>query len=164
MLLIMGTIRETEKSMGREYYCPNCGVSDTRYRSTLESHICQRCGHEWTDNAEASKGNSYIRIWVWVRDHPRISLGVLTGALFLAAIQNYSDGKEEAGTQVLVAAIVALIIFCIFLYTTRNNQSKNSSRGRSSSRNPGTLICKSCSQLLVPSDSFCGNCGVEIRE
>ena len=30
-----------------DYRCPNCNSTETRYRSTRRSHICQRCGHVW---------------------------------------------------------------------------------------------------------------------
>ena len=29
------------------YRCPNCNTTDTRYRSTQGSHICNRCGRLW---------------------------------------------------------------------------------------------------------------------
>ena len=30
-----------------DYRCRNCNSTETRYRSTRRSHICQRCGHVW---------------------------------------------------------------------------------------------------------------------
>lgn len=33
--------------MNPRYRCPYCRTTNTRYRSTQGSHICNRCGHQW---------------------------------------------------------------------------------------------------------------------
>ena len=52
--------------MRQRYVCPNCGTSNTRFRATLGSHVCQRCGHEWAQTRVGKRSNPFKRIMKWI--------------------------------------------------------------------------------------------------
>ena len=160
--------------MSAEFRCPNCGVTDTRYRSTSGSHICNRCGHEWGGREINANPGWFSRVIDWAKAHPFGTLLTLSVLLTFAAIGMLSDATATAGDKTatwVVAVILWIITFCYWGYKkSRQNPSRSQSDDNLiytppftlSDRTPNLGTCSNCGLEQIDDANYCVRCGTKV--
>lgn len=99
--------------MSSEYKCPNCGVTDTRYRSTFGSHICNRCGHQWGGSTKPANRGWFSQVIQWAKAHPFGTLLTLSVLFTISAIASVSEPESWSGGERVAIWIVAVILWAV---------------------------------------------------
>ena len=148
--------------MPEDYRCPKCGVSDTRFRSTFNTYVCNRCGHEWGEGLQEKKGNWFTSLVNWIAAHPLATLIIITVGLVVAAIQNITDPSSTTSTGGNIALVVLAFIsfFCLIGYVVHKKNVSVS--GEPPSERPiwdTAFVCGECDAPFGDADEFCSKCG-----
>ena len=130
--------------MTQNYVCPSCGASTTRFRATLGSHICQRCGHEWAPmkvGKHGGKGFASLKSW---------AIGVSVVGLILLI----------SGQPLLV--LPSVVLWVVYFYKTRKeNQRKIIEAYEERELRLQNSRCKNqdCENIFETNEEFCTKCG-----
>ena len=155
--------------MSSQYRCPNCNVTDTRYRSTSNSHVCKRCGHQWLGSTETASPGFLDKILRWAKAHP---FGALLTLSIIATIIAFSGSFDPATTTRdksiwwIIAGVLYLVTFGYGKYR-ESQQSLSDDEGveemlvNIENNENGPLICNNCGKELDPGSKFCNECGTQ---
>lgn len=158
----MSTEPNNEESEIERYRCPHCRSVDTRYRSTENTHICQRCGEVWGAGLTKVAGDGW-GCFTWG--------GIVFGVLWiLGSIGAIVDG--EPGPGILMLLVVAVPIGIIIYRKKRKAASEedpveldpepSTEIPDQADTSDGEIVrCDQCLEPINPEQSFCGNCGTK---
>ena len=156
-----------------EYRCTNCNLSDTRYRSTSRSHICNRCGHQWGGDRKTTNGR-WSSLVAWGREHPFGTLGVISAVLTVVFIANLSEPDVSLRNLIIILVIALISWACTAGYWLfkKSKEDETVSLGdveeledtnsAPSVSEDGRKFCSSCGAVLRPVSNFCESCGTRV--
>jgi predicted RNA-binding Zn-ribbon protein involved in translation (DUF1610 family) len=159
--------------MSSEYRCPNCGVTDTRYRSTSGSHVCNRCGHQWGANTQTENPGFWGKIIEWAKAHPFGTLLTLSIVVTIAAFSASFDPETSTGDKTILWIIAGGLFLITFGYgkyrESRKASADSDDDGEAENTfltfendETGPLLCASCGSELDDKANFCIQCGTQV--
>ena len=151
-----------------DYVCPGCGASNTRYRATLGSHVCQRCGHEWaqkrvrTNHSRNIPFKGLLKCFAWACS-AITCLGTLS---FLAGITDH-ELDDFLGFSVFFGFffILSIVAWRIIGKMAKNENKVQVMPDWASEQirmqRTETYICqnRNCGNELSSDETFCTQCG-----
>ena len=134
--------------MTQNYVCPSCGASNTRFRATLGSHVCQRCGHEWAPRQVGK------RVWQSEANN----------------IRNYAGGAAVVGfITVFINPLVGVVILLVavglggYWFKLIKDETKKeiseATEKRAARIESNRCTKQGCGNILKSEEDFCTTCG-----
>jgi len=145
-----------------DWVCARCGASNTRYRTTLGSHVCQRCGHEWaqkrvrTNHSRNIPFKGLLKCFAWVCS----AITCLGTLAFLVAIADH-ELDDFLGFSVFFGFFFVLsIVAWRIIGKIAKNENKLQSE-QLSTQSSETYVCqnRNCGNELSSDETFCTQCG-----